>query len=141
MLPTHAYIPGVTARHPESAFDDLKNSVTADQSVLQLQQSAAFRAGLAFLDEGYYWETHEVLEPVWMVLPAGSTEKKFIQGLIQLANGRLKLLMQRHAAALRLVDIARGLMPEDTSEKVMTLETTTVLTWIDDLERDINSSL
>lgn len=140
-LPTHAYIPGVNARHPENAFDELKNSVTAGQEIEQLEQSAAFRAGLQFLDAGFYWETHEVLEPVWMALPCGCEEKKFVQGLIQLANGCLKLRMEKPKAALRLVKITRELMPDEGSSTVMTLEIDTVLNWIDDLEKTAYLSL
>ena len=140
-LPTHAYIPGVSARHPENAFDEIKNSVTAGQDIQQLEQCDAFRAGLQFLDAGFYWETHEVLEPVWMALPEGCEEKTFVQGLIQLANGCLKLRMEKAKAALRLVEIARGLMPENASSTVMTLETRTVLIWIDDLEKAASLSL
>ena len=90
-LPTHAYIPGVNERHPENAFDGIKSSVNAGDDIEQLEQCAAFRAGLQYLEAGFYWETHEVLEPVWMALPERSVEKRFIQGLIQLANGCLKL--------------------------------------------------
>lgn len=145
-LPTHAYVPGVTARHPENAFEEIKKSVTAGQTINEIEQSAAFRAGLQFLDAGFYWETHEVLEPVWMVLPEGSIEKTFVQGLIQLANGRLKLQMKKPKAAQRLVVMARELMPDQfmpdgAPSRVMTLETETVHGWIDDLEKAVNLSL
>lgn len=140
-LPTHAYVPGVTARHPENTFDELKKSVSVCQDIRQLEQSVAFRVGLQFLDAGFYWEAHEVLEPVWMALPTGSIEKTFTQGLIQLANGCLKLRMERPKAALRLVEITRGLMPEDTSVQVMTLETKDVLERIEKLEKSIYLTL
>lgn len=136
-LPPYAYVPGVTARHPENAFDELKKSVSACQDIKQLEQCEAFRAGLQFLDAGYYWEAHEVLEPVWMALPNGSIEKTFTQGLIQLANGCLKLRMKRPKAALRLVEIARSLMPVDASAQVMTLEIKEILERIDNLEKSI----
>lgn len=134
-LPTHAYVPGVTERHPENAFDELKNSVSTGQNPSQLEQSDAFCAGLQFFEAGFYWETHELLEPVWMALPEGCEEKQFVQGLIQLANGFLKLRMHRPKAALRLATIVRGLIPADASSTVMTIETKTVLVWIDDLEK------
>ena len=136
-LPTHAYVPGVNERHPEDAFDDIKKSVTTNQDILHLEQCAAFRAGLQFYEAGFYWETHEVLEPVWMALPDGSIEKSFIQGLIQLANGRLKLRMNRPNAAKRLVVIARELIPKDPDMIVMSMASGTVIDWVNKLEKDI----
>lgn len=140
-LPTHAYVPGINERHPENAFDDIKQSVKTNQQIQQLEQCAAFRAGLQFFEAGFYWETHEVLEPVWMALPDDCIEKRFIQGLIQLANGRLKLRMNRPNAAARLVVIARELIPKDSTEIVMTLAAGTVIDWVDQLEKDIKLAI
>lgn len=135
-LPSHAYVPGINDRHAENAFDEIRHTAIEGYDANQLAQCKAFQAGLLFFHHGYYWEAHEVLEPVWMALPADSTEKKFVQGLIQLANGRLKLKMGRHKAALRLVAKARALMPLDTTIAVMTLEVQEVHCWIDALESD-----
>jgi len=136
-LPTHAYIPGQNDRHAEDAFDSIRQSAVQGLEADQLAQSDAWKAGLAFLDAGYFWEAHEVLEPVWMVLPKGGVERQFVQGLIQLANGRLKMLMGRPKAALRLVGQARGLVLVDGAMKIMGLEVREVNCWIDQLEDDI----
>lgn len=140
-LPTHVYIPGQTERHPEDAFDALRETAVGGCSAEQLAQCDAFKAGLVFLDKGFYWEAHEVLEPVWMVLPVESVERKFVQGIIQLANGRLKLSMKRPKAAQRLVAKARELMPVDGQTTIMTLKTQDVKSWIDALENDVNLAL
>lgn len=103
--PRHVYIPGQTARHPEDWFDEIKGSVQPGMSAAELERSAAFRAGLIYLDAGYFWECHEVLEAVWMETPEGSAEREMVQAIIQLANARLKLLMERPNAALRLCDM------------------------------------
>ncbi len=132
-LPNYAYIPGQNERHPEDAFDELRRTAVQGQTADQLAQCEAFQAGLRFLDAGYYWEAHEVLEPVWMVLPQDSMERRFVQGLIQLANGCLKVRMNKPKAALRLVEQARDLVPVgDTS--MMMLEMQVVHGWIDELE-------
>lgn len=108
----------------------------------QLARCDAFQAGLQYLREGYYWEAHEVLEPVWMALPADSVERKFVQGLIQLANGRLKLCMARPKAALRLVELARALIPAKQADlSIMTVETRLVHLCIDALERDVKLAI
>lgn len=137
VLPTHAYIPGQNDRHPEGAFDSIRASAVQGLDADQLAESEAFKAGLMFLNAGYFWETHEVLEPVWMALADGSLERQFVQGLIQLANGRLKMLMRRPKAAQRLVTQARGLVPADQSMVVMRLNVREVHGWIDRLEGDI----
>lgn len=99
--PPHAYVPGETARHPETLFDALK----ADAQV-------AWLTGLAFLRDGFYWEAHEVLEAVWMGLPPNSAEKLLVQAVIQIANARLKRRMGRDAAAARLIARADELAAE-----------------------------
>lgn len=136
-LPARAYVPGRNERHPEGAFDALRRTAAPCRDAAELARCDAFRAGLRFLDAGYFWEAHEVLEPVWMVLPDGSVERRFVQGLIQLANGRLKLVMGRPKAALRLVGMARALVPPvERAATVMTLEVREVHRRIDALERD-----
>ncbi|WP_168223064.1 DUF309 domain-containing protein [Oceanicola sp. D3] len=104
--PEYAYVPGQTARHPEGAFDGLR--ATAEPKPLA---SEALTTGLDWIDAGYFWEAHEVLEPVWLALPDGAA-RTGIQALIQLANAGLKARMERPAAALRLCDIAARLIDE-----------------------------
>jgi uncharacterized protein len=46
---------------------------------------AAYQRGLELLNRGEFFDAHEVLEDVWRAAPAA--EKKFLQGLIQVAVG------------------------------------------------------
>ena len=101
-LPDRAYVPGITQRHTQGSFDPLRETVHPGMEPDELQQSRAFRAGLRYLETGFFWECHEVLEAVWMAAPDGSSEKEMVQALIQLANARLKIVMKRPRAALRL---------------------------------------
>jgi hypothetical protein len=101
-MPSHAYVPGRTARHDERVFDTLHASVRPGMTVAELGRSAAFRAGLEYYARGYFWEAHEALEPVWMALPEGSADRARVQALIQLANAALKQAMGRPNATLRL---------------------------------------
>lgn len=48
-----------------------------------------------------------------MVLPTPSAERDHVQGLIQIANGFLKLKMDRPKAAARLEGIAKQLLAGD----------------------------
>ena len=104
-LPPHVYVPGRSPRHPDAWFDDIKSSVTADIKPADLNQTRAFKAGLKYLDHGYYWECHEVLEAVWMQTKDPSPERDMVLAIIQLANARLKILMGLPRAANRLCDM------------------------------------
>ena len=51
---------------------------------------------------GFFWEAHEVWEAVWRTAPSGGPQWLFVQGLIMLAAGQLKLHMGNRRAALHL---------------------------------------
>ena len=106
-MPPHAYVPGQNARHPEDWFVTIKADVGTG---LAIEQTGAWRAGLVYLEQGYFWECHEVLEAVWMILPNPSAERNMTQAIIQLANARLKLLMGKPRATLRLCAMVRELL-------------------------------
>ena len=118
-LPEHAYVPGQTPRHAEGRFAPICATARQHMSSAQLAQSEAFCKGLYFLRCGYFWEAHELFEPVWMALEEGSEERRLLQALIQLANAQLKLRMQRPKAASRLCIMVRGLLEKLTGARVM----------------------
>lgn len=88
-------------------------------TLAELEGSAAWAAGWHFLDAGFYWEAHEVLEPVWMALPDGSAERRFVQAVIQAANAGLKARMERPGAVRRLAGIVEGLLQEFSPDAVI----------------------
>lgn len=106
--PGYAYVPGRTPRHPDGLFDVLRATVHPGDTVSELAVSPAWQAGLALLEDGYFWEAHELLEPVWMALPTGTPEREMAQALIQLANACLKREMGRPRAVLRLCQMVAG---------------------------------
>lgn len=101
-VPPHAYVPGQTPRHAPDLFEALHDSVRPGMTPSELAQSNSWRAGLHYLETGFFWEAHEALEPVWMALPADSAERSLVQMVIQLANAALKAKMQRPGAVVRL---------------------------------------
>lgn len=103
-MPPHAYVPGKTSRHPEGWFEQLTQAVPKDARPEDLVQTQAWSAGLLYFEKGFFWECHEVLEAVWMQTPLGSPEREMVQAVIQLANARLKLLMERPKAVLKICD-------------------------------------
>ena len=112
MRPAHAYVPGETPRHPEGAFDAIRESVTPGLAPEALAGTQAWRTGLCWLDEGYYWEAHEVLEPVWMAAPPNAPERHMARAAIQCANARLKRAMGLPRAAARLEAQVAALLAE-----------------------------
>jgi hypothetical protein len=107
-LPPHAYVPGLTPRHDPSVFAELHGSVRAGMSVTDLAECAAMRMGWTFFENGFYWESHEALEPVWLATAPNSVERHAVQALIQTANAALKARMGRPNAVRRLCDLAEA---------------------------------
>jgi hypothetical protein len=136
-LPEFAHVPGTNARHPEGAFDAFHDSVRDGMGPDALRDTLAWRAGWYFVEQGFFWEAHEVLEPVWMALPQGGAERAFVQGLIQVANAALKLRMDRPKAARRLCDIAEGHLAGLPSE-VMGLRLATVTGYLAQIRAEAN---
>ncbi|MDW4497279.1 DUF309 domain-containing protein [Sulfitobacter sp. D35] len=129
-LPPHAHVPGVNTRHPDDRFDALKASVQG-VPLEELHVTAAFEAGLAWLDAGYYWESHEVLEAVWLRTPDPSPEREMVQALIQLANARLKQRMGRPNAVRRLCGmVADHLAACPTDRVILGLRAKEVEDWL-----------
>ena len=140
-LPEHAYVPGLTARHAERRFEPICATAQKGMSAEQLAQSEAFFKGLVFLRCGYFWEAHELFEPVWMALEEGSDERHLLQALIQLANAQLKLKMQRPKAAKRLCIMVRGLLTRLTGARVMGQEISRIVARLEAVEVCIDGEL
>ncbi|WP_169566338.1 DUF309 domain-containing protein [Sneathiella limimaris] len=104
--PPHAHVPGGNARHAEAVFSPYRSDLEPENRSSDLAATNSFRAGLQWLEDGYYWEAHELLEMVWGQCAPNSAEKKQVQALIQLANAGLKLKMGRPAAVLKILKLA-----------------------------------
>jgi predicted metal-dependent hydrolase len=70
---------------PDLAANSAINSATAALSLSKLMDDAGYRRGLELFNKGEFFDAHEVLEDVWRAAP--EVEKKFLQGLIQVAVG------------------------------------------------------
>ena len=137
--PAYAHIPGQNARHPEGAFDTIRGRALTPTVSATASDNAAFQAGLDLLETGFYWEAHEVLEPVWMNAPANAPERFLVQSLIQLANAALKQKMARPNAALRLCAIARDHLGRagPAGASVMGLHIDAIAIAIDQLQQSV----
>jgi len=112
-LPREPYLPGLTKR--PNGDDDVHRvaALAPDPTDLNAwRENAAYLAGFRLYNAGFGWEAHEVWEPVWMHAAPHSAERYLLQGLIQLANARLKFAMKRERAGGRLVGIAVELLEQ-----------------------------
>ena len=111
-LPPHAYIPGQTQRHQEAQFDEIISSIPNVIDFETLQALSAFHTALNFMQHGFHWEAHEVLEAIWMNTAPNSIERLFTQCIIHLANANLKHIMKRETATQKIMKNANVLSAE-----------------------------
>lgn len=107
-LPGEAHVPGQTPRPESSPAFDAAAAAPAYTVDRMWSENDTYLYGIALYAAQYFWEAHEVWEPVWMRAPGNSRERYMMQGLIQLANACLKVRMARHGAAVRLLSMASG---------------------------------
>ncbi len=105
-LPSQHHVPGRNERHRDDLFDAIKALCPAHTCHNNAADNVAWRYGLRLFNAGYHWEAHEVLETVWMRAEPNSRERSLVQAVIHIANGALKLAMQRPGAAARLSQLA-----------------------------------
>ena len=79
--------------------------------------------GLALYRSGYFWEAHEAWEPLWLEARPNSRERAFLQALIQLANGWLKVAMGRGPAAARITGLVADHLARAGQGVVLGIET------------------
>lgn len=124
-LPDVPYVPGVTPRPTSSAVFEISEAAPAVTDPARWFEHEAWLAGFRLYRHGYFWEAHEVWEPVWIGARPNSAERFMVQGLIQVANACLKLKMARPKAARRLVALAERCLDEAAgggADRVMGLD-------------------
>jgi hypothetical protein len=105
-LPAWRHVPGRNERHGDDAFAHVKSLCPVRTESATAEGNIAWRYGLRLFNEAYYWETHEVLETVWLRARPNSRERWLVQCVIHLANGALKQSAGRRQAAVRLAGLA-----------------------------------
>ena len=104
-LPQWAYVPGETAE-AEADHETLWQAKALVPSRFRDYVPArhpALRYAMALNDNGYFWESQEILETVWAAAPQGGRERTLLRACIQIANANLRLRMQKPHAAARLL--------------------------------------
>lgn len=115
-LPAEPHIPGQTPRPEVSPAFEAAASAPPRTVPEDWAAHAAYLYGFDLYAGAFFWEAHEVWEPVWMGAPPNGRARALLQGLIQLANACLKLRMDRPRAADRLLRLA-GACFRDAGER------------------------
>lgn len=76
------------------------------------RENRTYRYGWSLFEAGFYWEAHEVWEPVWLASRPNSLERMFLKMAIQMTNACLKATMNNGNAAQRLFDEVEALLRE-----------------------------
>ncbi|RST85978.1 DUF309 domain-containing protein [Aquibium carbonis] len=126
-LPATAFVPGRDPRPEEGLFITIADRAQARTDPAAWQVNEAWCYGFQLYGGGFFWEAHEVWEPVWAGAAPNSAERHLVQGLIQLANACLKLRMERQRATLRLIRDARLRLAEAGAAPLMGIEPGQVL--------------
>lgn len=119
-LPPEPYLPGRNARPGDD--DDVHRIARAAPDPTEPDmwaQNEAWLAGVRLYSAGFFWEAHEVWEPVWMNARPNSRERLLVQGVIQVANAALKQKMGRIPAAARLAGLSANLIAESSRPCIM----------------------
>src|SRR5262249_41626191 len=103
-LPQWAYVPGEMTED-DADHDTLwkaKSLVPSRFRDYVPARHPALRYGMTLNDRSYFREAQEVLEAVWAAAPQGGRERILLRGCIQIANGNLRLHMNKPHPAARL---------------------------------------
>ena len=105
-LPGYKHLPGKNARPDDGLLESIAHNATAETLDANYRSNTAWHYGIRLFNNGFYWETHEVLEAVWNNAAPNSREKHLVQGVIQMANAQLKANLKQEKAATRLQALA-----------------------------------
>ena len=89
-----------------------------------------FYKALDEFNDGYYFESHETLEDLWMVTPW--PERQFFQGIIQLAAAYVHFARREYPGILKLLDAA--------AEKIAPFRSSCFGVDTESLLREVNSA-
>ncbi len=105
-VPDTPYIPGKGERPAHDFMGEIAQQAPAVTENSSAAGNLPWLYGIALFNKGFYWEAHEVWEPVWMRALPNSREKHLVQGAIHLTNAALKKTMGLPQASRRLAKLA-----------------------------------
>src|SRR3979490_770897 len=96
-LPQWAYVPGEAAE-AEADHETLWQAKALVPSRFRDYVPArhpALRYGIALNDNGYFWESQEVLEAVWAAAPQGGRERIPLRACIKFPTANIRLTVPK----------------------------------------------
>ena len=120
-LPDYRHLPGRNPRPTDDLLPSIARSAPTITEPADAAGNTAWRYGIRLMRHGFFWEAHEVLEPVWFNAAPNSRERYLVQGLIQLANAALKAELGQARAVRRLAEIAAGHLRDAGGETGLTI--------------------
>ena len=119
-LPAYTYVPG---RTPHPVSDPAGHLHGCENRIELLPQGTKLSWGRTLLNCGFYCESHEVWEHLWMDLGRTSADAMTVKGLIKLAACGVKCLEANHNGAQRHAQRAFELIdPGNRSPLFQTLD-------------------
>lgn len=114
-LPPYTYVPNVVP-HPISDAEGHWFGVADPYK--QWSNKRIFGWGQRLFDAGYYWESHESWEHLWLKLGRTTREAMILKGLIKLAACGVKCLECNTNGAMRHASRASQLLKNDTNSEI-----------------------
>lgn len=112
-FPPYRFIPG---RHPHPVAHPLGHSYRPqglpDPHIEPVPpeswaRSQPYLYGCDLYNHGFWWEAHEAWEGLWRVVPVDSAQRRYLQGLIQIAAIHLQLFQGHAEGVARLRTTSR----------------------------------
>lgn len=108
-FPPYAFVPG---RHPHPTRDPAGHSYGHDEPdgrywpPEQWRDNQSYLLGVDLYNAGYFWESHEAWEALWMVAKLKDPEQgQFYQAMIQLSACVLKIPMGQPTGFAKLAQV------------------------------------
>jgi len=106
-FPPYTHVPGVTP-HPISSPDGHARNDAPPTGLITDEQR--LDDGVRLFNAGYYWESHETWEHLWIKLGRNSADALVVKGLIKLAACGVKCLEGNSTGAIRHATRASALL-------------------------------
>lgn len=105
-LPPYRYVPGGTHPHPVTSpdghFHGRVFEAPEPTSPLAWMVNPLWLYGVDLFNQRYFWEAHEVWEPLWRALDKAEPPGAFVQGLMQCSAAMLKVHIENLDGVLAL---------------------------------------
>ena len=107
-LPNQRYLPGESNFPPEGNFHSILSSLDSEfNDVEKFQKSETYKYGIDLYNNGFWWETHEVFEKVWLKINRTSQPALLIQSIILLAAIKIKVHQEKFSI---IPNIKKGIL-------------------------------